>query len=553
MRITVGWLFWVFTVSGMASAELAAPLPEGFDGVHLGMDWASLISLRKNLQVLSLMPDNEEALKPDPETPREGLTERLAGEGPFDTVLYAFDRGHLVGVMFGKDIQPDGREREQVLRFVVEKCGKPSRIALLEEQGHHRVWTWRDQVLHVNLIIPTDTITAEKQSLTLQMMDRDYAKKVSAPGSPPERTKRELVLSDLPVDRALEILSASTGIAIGIGEQLQPLPDLVLPMCQFGWEEPCEMGQLEEMVRLVLRCAGLERVSVEEAPGRLTFLRYDAEREVMQALAKGPLADVIRLSEAEPTVPAFLVRVVADRTQPERVRWRAVRALTQGTHREILLEEMPLWTSILQDEREPARLREEVIAALEKLGTREAADRLISVLEDPSEGYLLRMRAARALGEIGDPAACPALIRILQAPSSDPASFAIIRSLGRLGDESALEVLTAIAEDEAHGPRVREETLTAIDLIELRTTSPSSLEAARRALMSERDRVRSWGIQIIGQHGDAGDVEALREVLRSAKAAQKMGLYTETVNALKQLGIDVRREGLLGNSLYLQP
>jgi len=364
---------------------------------------------------------------------------------------------------------------------------------------------------------------------------------------------RELELNNTPVEEALEILSASTGIAVMIGEQLQPLPDLVLPMCQFGWEEPCDMEQLEEMVRLILRYGGLKRVSVEEAPGRLTFVPYDPEQEVMRALSKGTLADVIRLSEAEPTILPFLVRVVADRTQPDCVRWQSVSALTQGSHREILLEEMPLWTGILQDEREPGRLREEVIAALEKLGTREAADRLISFLEDLSEGYLLRIRAARALGEIGDSAACLALIRILQAASTDPASFAIIRSLGRLGDQSALEVLRAIAEDEAHGPRVQEEARTAIELIELRTTSRSSLEAARRALMSERDRVRSWGIQIIGEHGDTGDIGALRQVLRSAEAEQKMGLYTVTVNALKQLGIDIRREGLLNDSLYVQP
>jgi len=198
--------FLLFTSAPTPSPKVVIPLPEGFDGVHLGMNWASLISLRGNVQVLSLMPDTEEALTPDPEAPREGLTERLPGPGPFDKVLYAFENGLLVGMMFGKDIQRGGQEREDLLRFVVEKCGKPSRIALLEKQGHHSVLTWRDEALHVNLVIPTDKMTSDKRFVALQIMDREYAERISALGSP---TKPEEETKQTAVDgSAVETLKA---------------------------------------------------------------------------------------------------------------------------------------------------------------------------------------------------------------------------------------------------------------------------------------------------------------------------------------------------------
>lgn len=51
-------------------------MPQGFEPIHIGMGWRSLVSLRPNAEILNIMPDPGEDLKPDPDPPPRAVYSR---------------------------------------------------------------------------------------------------------------------------------------------------------------------------------------------------------------------------------------------------------------------------------------------------------------------------------------------------------------------------------------------------------------------------------------------------------------------------------------------
>jgi len=178
-------ILFLITLESFAFAELPAPLPEGFRDVQLGMNWQSILEMRKNVEVLNMMPDSDEALTPKPDRPQEGLIEHIPGGNPFDRVLYMFENGTLVAVTFGKNKNVDQTAGDELLRDLVRKCGSPTRISLLEGCREQSLLAWTDKALHILAVIPIEA-TGENGFLSLQIMNRSYAEKISALGIPKE-------------------------------------------------------------------------------------------------------------------------------------------------------------------------------------------------------------------------------------------------------------------------------------------------------------------------------------------------------------------------------
>lgn len=158
-------------------------MPVGFDQVRIGMDWRSLVALRPNAEIMNMMPNPNTNLKPDPEKPKGGLDEKLTA-GPFDRVLYSFENGVLVAVMFGK---ANGRstqgEKENLICKAAQGRGMPSRIQIVGRRHDQGVISWQDQNLHINVMVPTDEAHATQSVVGLQVMDRKYAERIKAIGS----------------------------------------------------------------------------------------------------------------------------------------------------------------------------------------------------------------------------------------------------------------------------------------------------------------------------------------------------------------------------------
>ncbi|MGI6301025.1 MAG: hypothetical protein ACOX52_08215 [Verrucomicrobiota bacterium] len=166
-----------------AGSQKTDVMPQGFEQIHIGMDWRSLVSLRPNAEIMNMMPNPATDLKPDPETPKSGLVEKLSG-GQYDRVIYSFEDGVLVAVMFGKE---KGRstplERETEIRRVGQARGEPTKIQLTGKRHDQGVISWQDQNLHINVMVPTDEADATQSVVGLQVMDRKYADRIKAIGT----------------------------------------------------------------------------------------------------------------------------------------------------------------------------------------------------------------------------------------------------------------------------------------------------------------------------------------------------------------------------------
>lgn len=165
-----------------ANSQQENLMPAGFEEVKIGMDWRSVVALRPNAKILDMLPDPGTNLTPDPEKPKEGLEEKLT-IGPFTQVIYGFEKGVLVAVMFAKEQKDSSTDREQTVRKVAQKFGKPSHIGLIENCHDQGVLTWKDENLHINVVVPTADAKSKKSVIGLQIMSRKYAERIKAIGT----------------------------------------------------------------------------------------------------------------------------------------------------------------------------------------------------------------------------------------------------------------------------------------------------------------------------------------------------------------------------------
>lgn len=182
MRHIILGFFCLFVSVTFAESQQAIPMPKGFEQIRIGMEWSALITLRKNVELINMMPKPGEDLKPDPEKFKEGLTEILADGEPFERVLYSFENGILVAVIFGKNKEISQNDRLHVISLLTKQRGRPSFIKLMKDRHDQSILSWQDQTIHINAIVPTNKVLTDRSFITFQIMNRNYAKKIKALG-----------------------------------------------------------------------------------------------------------------------------------------------------------------------------------------------------------------------------------------------------------------------------------------------------------------------------------------------------------------------------------
>lgn len=172
----------LFSVRSAGEQQDTVLMPEGFDKIHLGMDWASLILLRPDAEIMNMMPNPNADLKPNSQKPMPGLVERL-GSDAFERVIYVFEDGVLVAIMFGGEaFGSSAVERKSLMGRVAAKRGMPTRIGIMEKEEDMGILTWEDQSTLVNVIAPVNSKKTKRGVLGLQVMDKKYAERIHALG-----------------------------------------------------------------------------------------------------------------------------------------------------------------------------------------------------------------------------------------------------------------------------------------------------------------------------------------------------------------------------------
>jgi HEAT repeat protein len=90
------------------------------------------------------------------------------------------------------------------------------------------------------------------------------------------------------------------------------------------------------------------------------------------------------------------------------------------------------------------RVREAALLGLAEIGGREISRPAMPALKD--ESVLVRTAAARAIASAGDPAATTVLVRRLEQEKDEGVLAALLKAIGQLGAQEALEVLAKFAE-----------------------------------------------------------------------------------------------------------
>ncbi len=173
-------LFICFLIANIVFAEYQQDImPVGFEQIHIGMAWHSVVELRPTVEILNVMPNPKTDLKPNPEKPKTGLTEKLT-TGIFDRVIYAFEEGVLVAIMFGKEeSNSSSQEKENLINKVIIERGMPSQIEIIGKEQDLGIAIWQDQNIQVNVITHIIDIKPKKGVLGLQIMQNKYADKIN--------------------------------------------------------------------------------------------------------------------------------------------------------------------------------------------------------------------------------------------------------------------------------------------------------------------------------------------------------------------------------------
>ena len=159
---------------------------------------------------------------------------------------------------------------------------------------------------------------------------------------------------------------------------------------------------------------------------------------------------------------------------------------------------LPLLLEALDEDKE---IRAAAAEALGHLGDTNAVPALTELLEDSERD--VRTKAAEALGDIGGAAAVPTLRRLLEESTDDEVRLGVCRSLGMIGDPSALDaILSALP----HFRKNREQALWALGHLG-NTNAIPTLVAALNGGEREDRFAAAYGLVAIGG-GAASDALA---------------------------------------------
>lgn len=165
-------------------------MPEGFEEIHLGMKWDEMISIRPGAVILNMMPNGKEELRPDPTKPMGGLEEQVTDPtGVFERAVFVFEAGRLVGTMFSSAPLVSKEQRHAFLYKVISTTGMPDKAAIAESDPKQVITTWNTSNKIVNAVFASSEHYGAESSVTLQIITKDFAEKIGAPGASSEKQR----------------------------------------------------------------------------------------------------------------------------------------------------------------------------------------------------------------------------------------------------------------------------------------------------------------------------------------------------------------------------
>lgn len=184
-------------------------MPQGFEKIHLGMNWRSVIALRPKAEILNFFSDPGVDLKPNPDMPQEGLMEEPSDKMPY-TVMYSFKDGLLVGVSFTTGGEKMAiPERHDLMKRMARNYGKPHKTYLMGETPEHGMAIWQDDVTEVRVFMPIISATAIDTFVGLQITNVEYAKSIKQFENVEKETEHGKEFEQWKAE-VMKIISAST-------------------------------------------------------------------------------------------------------------------------------------------------------------------------------------------------------------------------------------------------------------------------------------------------------------------------------------------------------
>lgn len=300
----------------------------------------------------------------------------------------------------------------------------------------------------------------------------------------PPKLARELALGALDDDDDMvRLLAAQAAAALAVPGS----SDKAIPWLQ----------ERDAAIRIAA-CNLMEAVPSENALPGLARALGDAKPEVRRAAA-----GAMGASGSFEAVSPLLGRL--DDTSPS-VRLEVVRALARlGDKRSVV----PLVARLQDQEYE---VRRAAARALGRLGDQRATATLLLALQDKQDA--VKVEALDALGQLRSPESVNAVAALLSGPERDQGAVAeaATRTLGRIGNQEATQLLVKLLEQEGPRPLDAPRAVVREALIEAGRPAVDALAAVLRA--SPSSRMATAAVLTLGASGN----EASRaDIIRAAR------------------------------------
>ncbi len=162
----------------LLNVSLAHGAPDSVDlllkemwSLPFGVTWSTFLETNHGLKVFSLGVDATSSLSPNPDLPKEMLAAQV--DGSTARLLYSFDRGKLVGGMFGQ--QADESTADLLFGECKDRFGLDPEKILITKPIDSDLYTWRKQDQVIQLCIQS---TGQTRDIILSIFEINYAKQI---------------------------------------------------------------------------------------------------------------------------------------------------------------------------------------------------------------------------------------------------------------------------------------------------------------------------------------------------------------------------------------
>ncbi|MFH2137678.1 MAG: hypothetical protein ABII88_04140 [Candidatus Omnitrophota bacterium] len=171
----------------------------------MGKRWKEVITLRPDVQILSMGPDNVD-LTPDINIPQKGLIEQVSDKDSLHTIMYAFEAGVLESISIAGKI--NHVERSKVIEQSLAKYGDYDAIEGAVTEKNIGVLKWDKGKRHIKLWLPYSSKNKE-QTFALQFLSQKAHEKFQTVENEIKAKKKSItgqVTLDIPQNTKIKAL-----------------------------------------------------------------------------------------------------------------------------------------------------------------------------------------------------------------------------------------------------------------------------------------------------------------------------------------------------------